>query len=204
MSGTFPTAGFTTINFQSNNNVKMTTALSGRTQRLKTGGQYWSFKLQSPAMSKNDFLNVYSFIVQQDGQAESFNIVPPEISSSRGTVSGTITVLDDSTYTGASINAGSISVPVVNANNTGTLKKGDLVKFSNHNKVYMVTADINLDLSSVNELDIYPPLVEAVDGNTTVIYDDVTFTVFFDTNNLSFVTSADGTYNYEITCNEEI
>ena len=204
MSGTFPTANFTTLDFQSNNNVKMTQSLSGRTQRVKTGGQYWSFKLQSPPMTRADFFAQYSFIVQQDGQAESFTIVPPQISSTRGTATGTITVLDDSTYTGASIELGSTSVPVSNTSNTGNLKKGDLIKFSNHDKVYMLTEDVDLDGSSVNELNIYPALVSEVTGSTTVTYTNVPFTVYFDSNALSFVTGADGTYRYEITVNEEI
>jgi hypothetical protein len=204
MSGTFPTAGFTTLDFQSNNNVKMTQSLSGRTQRIKTGGQFWSFKLQSPPMNRADFFAQYSFIVQQDGQAESFTIVPPQISSTRGNATGTITVLDDSTYTGASIALGSKSVPVDNSGNTGTLKKGDLIKFSNHDKVYMLTEDANLDGSSVNELNIYPSLVSEVTGSTTIVYTDVPFTVYFDSNVLSFATGADGSYRYQITCNEEI
>jgi hypothetical protein len=113
-------------------------------------------------------------------------------------------VLDDSTYTGASIALGSTSVPVDNSGNTGTLKKGDLIKFSNHDKVYMLTEDANLDGSSVNELNIYPSLVSEVTGSTTIVYTDVPFTVYFDSNVLSFATGADGSYRYQITCNEEI
>ena len=92
MSGTFPTAGFRTLDFQSVNNNKVTTSISGRTQRIKTGVQYWSFKLESPPLDRNDFFSQYSFIVQQEGQVESFTIVPPVVGSTRGTAAGTVTV----------------------------------------------------------------------------------------------------------------
>ena len=192
------------MDFTSNVNNRVSRSVSGKVQRLKTGAQFFSFKLKSPPLTKADFKQIFPFIAQQDGQFDTFTVVLPELGSTTGTATGTITVLDDSTYTGASIDAGSIQVPVVNENNTGTLKKGDLIKFSNHDKVYMLTSDINLDLSSVNELDIYPPLVTAVDGNTTVVYNNVPIKVYLDEDQQSFTVQADGTYRYELNCVEEI
>ena len=87
-----PTKGFKTLDFQTNTNTRTTTSVSGITHRIKTGNQYWSFKLKSPAMTKADMMADYSFIVQQDGMYGSFTIVPSEIGSTRGTASGTITV----------------------------------------------------------------------------------------------------------------
>jgi len=50
MSGTFPiSAGFETLDFQSNTNSRVTVSVSGKTQRIKTGSQFWSFKLKSSA-----------------------------------------------------------------------------------------------------------------------------------------------------------
>jgi len=195
MSGTFPTAGFTTLDFQSNNNSKITTSMSGRTQRIKTGAQYWSFKLQSPPLSRADFFAQYSFVVQQDGQIESFTIVPPVVSSTRGTATGTVTV-------NATVAAGQLTCN--STGGTGTLKKGDLIKFSNHDKVYMLTADVNLDSSTVDTLNFYPALTTGITAATTVTYNDVPFTVYLDSDNLSYTTGADGKYRYQINCNEEI
>lgn len=196
MSGTFPTAEFTTLDFRSNNNVKATISVSGRTQRVKSGGQFWSFTLESPPLSKAEFFSQYSFIVKQNGQAESFTIVPPEIASTKGTASGIITI----TKTAA---AGSSRVSGDGAD--GTLKKGDLIKFSNHDKVYMLTEDVNMDASSEDFLHIFPSLITSVTASTTTVtYNNVPFTVFFDGNEQSFTTSADGTYRYRIACQEEI
>ena len=204
MSGTFPTAGFTAMELQTNTRSRLTESISGQTQRLKSGAQYWSFKLKSPPLSRSDFNAIYSFIVQQDGQVESFTVVPPVISSTTGTAAGTVTVADVNTadpLMGTS--AGSSSVGV--SGGTGTLKKGDLIKFSNHNKVYMLTEDVDLDGSTVDQVSFYPPLVESVTGGaTTITYNSVPFTVFFNNDQISYELLTDGLYRYEIDVREEL
>ena len=157
MAGTFPsTAGFQTLDFTSNTNTRVSVSVSGKTQRLQTGSQYWSFSLKSPKKDREDVLNDYAFLVTQNGQTESFTIVPPVISNARGTASGT-PVVENATSTDPllSLAAGSKNVGIKDA--SGTLKKGDLFKFSNHDKVYMVTEDCNMDGSSVNQLTFFPP-----------------------------------------------
>tara|TARA_B100000965_G_scaffold320970_1_gene282130 strand:+ start:198 stop:815 length:618 start_codon:yes stop_codon:yes gene_type:complete len=205
MSGTFTvSAGYQTVDFQSITNTRVTTSVSGVTQRIQTGGQFFSFKLKSPALTRAQAMADYSFFMKQLGQAESFVVTPPVVSSSRGTASGTITVQNvTSTSPLLSLAAGSKTIPV--SGGTGTLLKGDLVKFSNHNKVYMVTEDCNLDGSTYDQLNISPGLTTALTGGgQTVTYDNVPFTVFLDTDVLKYITQADGTFKYEVVLNEEI
>jgi hypothetical protein len=196
MSGVFPiTAGFQTLDFQSNTNSRVSVSVSGKSQRIKTGAQFWSFKLKSPAMTRAQVMADFAFIVQQDGQVESFTIVPPEISTTRGTASGTITI--NATYaSGQSVVKGNGA--------SGTLKKGDLIKFSNHDKVYMITDDVDMDASSEDTFNIYPPLTTAVSNSTTVTYNSVPIKVYFDKDEQKYITQADGTFKYEIVMNEEI
>lgn len=194
--------GFRTLDFQSNSNTRVTTSVSGKTQRRKIGAQSWSLKLQSPAMEKADFMADFSFLVQQDGQFGSFTIVPPDIGSSRGTATGTITVVDDSSVDPA-YNNGKGSKNIGVSGGSGTLKKGDLIKFSNHEKVYMITEDVNLDGSSVDVVSFYPPLVEDL-GAATITYTNVPIKVYLDTDQIKTITQADGLYKYEIVINEDI
>ena len=197
-----PSQGYSTLDFQSNSNTRMTTSVSGKTHRRKIGAQSWTLKIQSPQMTKADFLADYSFLVQQDGQFGSFTIVPPEIGSTRGTASGTITVVDDSSVSPAYNNQkGSSAIGV--SGGSGTLKKGDIIKFSNHDKVYMLTEDVNLDGSTVDTLSLHPPLVTDL-GAATITYNSVPVKVFMDSDQLKFITQTDGTYKYEIVLNEEI
>ena len=205
MSGTFPiSAGFETLDFQSNTNSRVSVSVSGKTQRIKTGSQYWSFKLKSPAMTRANMMADFAFIVQQDGQVEAFSIVPPTISTTRGTASGTITVANTTSTTPViSLASGSTAVGVTGG--TGTLKTGDLIKFSNHDKVYMITADVDLDGSTVDRIPFYPPLTTALTGGgQTITYTNVPFKVYMDRDEQKFITQADGTYKYEIVMNEEI
>ena len=141
MSGTFPLqAGFTTTNFSSQTTSRVTVSVSGKTQRIKTGQQFFTFKLKSPKMTRLQVDADFSFIAAQDGQVESFTIVPPVISSSKGTASGTVTVVNaTSSAPVLSLAAGSKNVGV--RGGSGTLKKGDLIKFLNHDKVYMLTEE---------------------------------------------------------------
>jgi len=186
--------GYKALDWQSNTNSRVTKAVSGKTQRIKTGSQHWSFKLQSPALSRADFMTDYSFVVQLDGQVTAFTIVPPEIGTTRGTATGTLT--NDATValgqSAAQTDGGS-----------GTLKKGDLIKFSNHDKVYMLTADVTI--SGTNDaISFYPPLTTGITSSTTITYSAVPLKVYQDKDQIKFVTQADGLYKYEITLNEEI
>lgn len=196
MSGSFPsTTGFTTLDFTSNTNTRTSVSVSGKTQRLQTGSQYWSFSLKSPKKDRADVMVDYAFLVTQNGQADTFTIVPPVVTDARGTASGTITI--NATYAaGQSLVKGN--------GGAGTLKKGDLIKFSNHTKVYMITEDINMDASSEDFFHIYPPLVTGLTNSTTVTYDDVPFKVYLTGDNIQYKSSTDGKFQYQIKVNEEI
>ena len=205
MSGTFPLqAGFTTTNFSSQTTSRVTVSVSGKTQRIKTGQQFFTFKLKSPKMTRLQVDADFSFIAAQDGQVESFTIVPPVISSTKGTASGTVTVVNaTSSAPVLSLAAGSKNVGV--SGGSGTLKKGDLIKFSNHDKVYMLTEDANLDGSTVDQLSFYPPLTTALTGGgQTITFNSVPFKVYLNSDTATFSTSTDGLHQYEISVNEEI
>ena len=130
--------------------------------------------------------------------------MPPVISSSKGTASGTVTVVNaTSSAPVLSLAAGSKNVGV--SGGSGTLKKGDLIKFSNHDKVYMLTEDANLDGSTVDQLSFYPPLTTALTGGgQTITYNSVPFKVYLNSDTATFSTSADGLHQYEISLNEDI
>ncbi len=208
MAGSFPTAGFTATELKSNTKSRLTESISGQTQRVKSGAQYFSLKMKSPPLNRTEFNSIYSFIIQQDGQVESFTIIPPEMSSTTGTMTGTVTSANVTSADPAMIqSAGSTAVGITDDGTpSGTLKKGDLIKFSNHDKVYMLVADLTLaNDSAVKQMQFYPPLVESIaGGSTTVQYNDVPFKVFFMTDELSYEVQNDGFYRYEISVREEL
>jgi hypothetical protein len=205
MSGTFPSAGFTTLAYNNNVTVRQTESVTGKTQRSKTGGQFWSFTLQSPPLERSAFRELYSFIVQQDGSFESFTLSPPVIGSTSGTASGELMITGSTTAQKA---AGTSEIKIGNrfasSPMTGTLKKGDFIKIADQDKVYMLTSDVTFDGSSTIAVGIYPPLLEATDDGKAVTYNSVPFKVHFAGDQQSFTLDQSGFYTYQIEVREAL
>lgn len=186
MSGTYPTSPvFTSANFRSEFFNLSSQTISGRTQVRNIGGQRFTFSAAYPPMTRAEFAPVMGFIMAQRGMAETFTIVLPEVSSSSGSVSGTI-----SAAAAGSIGDTSIAVDGF----TGTLKAGDVFKFANHAKVYMATADI----SGSGTLSFQPALVAAVSDNEVITHDNVPFTVRINNDVQEYSIATDLSYSYEV------
>jgi hypothetical protein len=165
MSGTYPiTQSFNAVGFTSVFYNLSSTSLSGRTQVRNIGGQRFEFTATYPTLTRSEFAPIAAFIMAQRGMAEEFTIVLPEISSKSGDATGTVL-----TSLSEAIGQTVISIDGL----TGTLKAGDMIKFSNHNKVYMIVSD----RAGNGDLAIQPSLTVAVPNNTEITYDDVPFTV---------------------------
>jgi hypothetical protein len=73
------------------------------------------------------------------------------------------------------------------------LKAGDLIKFANHNKIYMITDDENANSSGeVAAVDIEPPLQAAVVNNEAVTVNQPSFTVALEQDDVLYSTDAAG------------
>jgi hypothetical protein len=177
------TPAFNAINLKSNSPTLTSSAVNGRMQSRKIGGQKWSFTASYAPLTRSEFQPVFAFTVAQNGQHGVFTVVPTGISSTNGSASGTVT-------TSAAIK-GALSVTV--AGLTGDLKAGDVVKFSGHDKVYMLTAD----RSGAGSMAFTPALVEAV-GTEQVIYTDVPFTVRLANDVQGYQLGAGMFYKYEV------
>tara|TARA_R110002074_G_scaffold96910_2_gene210448 strand:- start:3392 stop:3961 length:570 start_codon:yes stop_codon:yes gene_type:complete len=177
------TPAFNGINLISNNGTLYSESVSGRQQSRKIGGQKWTFTASYAPMINSEFNPVFGFIMEQDGRHGIFTVVPVGISSTSGTGSGTVAT--------SAASKGAVSVSVTGL--TGDLKVGDVVKFSGHDKVYMLTAD----RSGAGVMTFKPALVEAV-GVETVIYNNVPFTVRLAGDVQGFQLGAGLFYKYEV------
>jgi len=182
---TYPTTPeFAAINVESQHaNIRSETR-SGRTQTRSIGAQRWKFTAKYNDLTRAEFAPVYAYILSKGSGTTAFNITPPVISNSRGSVSGTVTTA------AASIGASSVSV----SGFSGNIKAGDFIKFSNHSKVYMATADAN----SGAALAIAPALLSAVTSSTTVSYNNVTFNMRTAKDVQKFGLSEFDKYTYEV------
>jgi hypothetical protein len=186
MSGTYPASPiFKSVGFKSQHYNLSSESLSGRTQVRNIGGQRFEFSADYSRLSRSEFAPVLAFIMSQRGMAETFSIVLPEISSKSGTASGAVLINGT-----ASIGATSVVIDGL----SGTLKAGDMVKFDNHSKVYMITAD----LTGPGTLSIQPALRVALTNNIGVTYDNVPFLVRLDNDVQEYSLSSSSLLDYEV------
>jgi len=186
MSGTYPsTPIFQSIGFRSQHYNLSSESVSGRTQVRNIGGQRFEFSASYSSLKRSEFAPVHAFIMSQRGMAETFTIVLPEISSQTGNAAGSVlTSVDEA------IGQTTISIDGL----TGTLKAGDMIKFDNHSKVYMITAD----LTGAGDLSIQPALRVAVPNNTALVYDSVPFTVRLNNDVQEYALGSASLVDYEV------
>ena len=154
-------------------------------QSRTRGGQRWLIEADYPPMTRATFAPVWAFAQTQQGQYGTFTYQPPVYSDTSGTATGTLLVNNASGYSaGAST--------LVADGLTGTLKAGDFIKFSGHDKVYMLTADGSTSIA------IEPPLMTSVADNETITYNDVVFTVAFAGDTQEMTAGTDGFIGYGI------
>jgi hypothetical protein len=153
-------------------------------QSRKIGGQKWTFTASYAPMTRTEFNPVFAYTVSQQGRYGVFTVTPSEISSPSGTVSGTVTC--------SAAAAGLVSVTI--AGLTGTFKAGDVIKFSGHTKVYMLTAD----RAGNGAMAFTPPLIAAVPSSDTVIYNNVPFTVRLSNDIQGYKLGAGMLFRYEV------
>jgi len=167
MSGAFPisTAKFESLGIKSIQNTIISKTVSGKKLARQIDGQRWGFTARVITAKRSDvYGELMAFIIKQRSGKENFTIIPPEVEDARGTASGI--------PHGTAI-AGDTSI-TLGGTGTGTLKAGDMIKFANHDKVYMVVADQS-DIST-GTLTIEPPLTTAV-SSSNITFDNVPFTV---------------------------
>jgi hypothetical protein len=167
MSGAFPisTAKFESLGIKSIQNTIISKTVSGKKLARQIDGQRWGFTARVITAKRSDvYGELMAFIIKQRSGKENFTIIPPEVEDARGTASG---------IPHGTASAGDTSI-TLGGTGTGTLKAGDMIKFANHDKVYMVVADQS-DIST-GTITIEPPLTTAV-SSSNIQFDNVPFTV---------------------------
>ena len=189
MSGAFPTTKKPRVlNFSSNRPNSTAYTLSGKRSVKQFAAQYFSFSVQLPAMSQSDFMPYYSFLIKQKGSFDTFTFQYPL--ENQGSDKGQTDIAVNGT---AAVGASQVPLDGFTNSTNGVLKAGDLIKFANHNKVYMVTADENSDGSGeIAAVDIEPPLQAVLVNNEAVTVNQPSFTVALVQDDVLYSTDASG------------
>ena len=200
MSGQFPTdPNFRSLNFKDNRPTLVNQTLSGRKQVRQIGSQYFSFTVQMPPLQQEKAQEVFAFLQKQKGSFEDFTIVAPLDNLGAGKSETDIQVVGAHTSGDASI-----ALDGFTASQTGALKAGDIIKFANHSKVYMVQSDIDSDGSGALTVLISPNLVASLADNEAVTVNKPSFTVYLENNEIMYSTDASGFYSISFDVREVI
>ena len=200
MSGQFPTSpNFRSLNFKDNRPTLLNQTLSGKKQVRQIGSQYFSFTVQMPPLQQEKSQEVFAFLQKQKGSFEDFTIQAPLDNLGAGKSETDIQVVGAHTSGDASI-----ALDGFTANQTGALKAGDIIKFANHSKVYMVQTDIDSDGSGALTVLISPNLVASLADNEAVTVNKPSFTVYLENNEIMYSTDASGFYSISFDVREVI
>ena len=199
--GAFPvTQGFNAVNFKMNTQTKKTRAASGRVIRATNSTILWSGTLSFPPMTQAEFRPIQAFVARCQGSLNEFDLIIPEISTHNPHPNQVTFVRTD-----AAAGATSVDVNSDNINKSNLLKAGDVIRFPNHAKNYMVTEDVASDGSGNATMQIQPALVTAVDSDSAgeaITVKDVPFRMILSGDLQEFGYRNDGFVSYEIDVQE--
>lgn len=139
------------------------------------GTHRFSFVLDYPPQERADADQVFAFF-NRVGRATTFNFTDPSYEGPRGSVTGTISMAAAGSARDTSISATGFAVST-----TGVLLAGDYLKFTGHDKVYIVLSDVDSDASGAATITVSPGLQAAVSGSTEIFHtaETVVFTCAF-------------------------
>ena len=200
MSGSFPTTPkFRAINFQDNRPTLVNQTLSGKKSARQIGGQYFSFTVQMPPMQQADSQKIFAFLQKQKGAYENFTVQQPLDNLGSDKSQTDIAVVGVHAAQDATI-----AMDGFTASTAGVLKAGDLIKFANHTKVYMVQDDVTSDGSGAATVSISPNLVSGLADNEAVTMNKPAMTVYLSTGELMYATDPSGLFSISFDVREVI
>jgi hypothetical protein len=170
----------TPMSVVSNQPVFVADTLSLKRQVLSQGVQRWEIVTNlEPSNTSADFL-LHSVT---NGYDQVFDIQVPQVFR-RGGNSNTATIIQ--TINNQLVNSNTIQV-----SSNGVLNKGEFIKFTNHDKIYLV---LNTITTSTNtSLQLFPSLRVAVPNNTLMLTGkDVVMKARYDTSTTLGISYVDG------------
>ena len=166
------------------NPTKVTSSLNGIEQRIASTGQYFRFVGTYSNLPQASQRAIFAHIQSQAGPLNAFTIsLPTYMGNSTAGFTGTLTAVTET-----------VNDPVITAtassNNTAVLKAGDLIKFSNHNKIYTVTNNVTSGAGGSCTINIFPALKQSITSGT-ITHIGVQPTVRYASDNAEFSLGAD-------------
>lgn len=167
MSGTFPTTPRPSkLRKNSYRPTLVSTPHSLRRQTRSRGPHRWGLKLMWELLEEADGKDIFGFLDGQEGQAGKFMVLVFGYETPRGTPTG-------ATVNGAHAAAAQSVVMDGFGNGIVVFKRGDILTFASHKKVYAVTSDVTSDGSGNATVPLNCGLQQAIIDNEAVTFSNV-------------------------------
>jgi hypothetical protein len=173
----------------SNEPVFSADSITLRVRRVKQGAQRWEMEF---SVMSQDPTTIFTEMVTNFHNTVTLEMPQLNVRGetiSQGTASALVRV------SGAHEENDS-TIQLKDMGNTKTINKGRFVKFSNHDKIYLVHNTTTSATDGTGTLSIYPSLRTTVADDTQLLYrdgvDDITFTAYRDVTEMQGLSYSDG------------
>lgn len=198
--GQFPTTpSFQAVNFKINTPTITSETNSGKIRRVGYGHSYYSIEAKYPSLTASQLGEVTGFVATAMGSLFSFEIVIPELSTSKASNTSANNVATTGTV---AVGQRWVNLTGVGVNNTTILKAGDFFRFNTHSKVYMVTQDVTTSGSGTANVQFSGAAVSSVTSGTRIWTNGVPFTMILDSPEQQFESSYGGISSLSLSMRE--
>tara|TARA_R100001440_G_scaffold52125_1_gene72022 strand:- start:1797 stop:2399 length:603 start_codon:yes stop_codon:yes gene_type:complete len=197
MAGTFPTTiKPSSLSLQDVRPNLINQSVSGKRVTRKYGSQYYLLDISLPPLSKDDAMDVFAFLKKQQNSFDKFDFTYPI--TNRGANRTQTDIVVNGSH---SVGDNTIALSGFDASTSNVLKAGDLIKFANHTKIYMVEADLTSDSSGNATVTISPSIISTLANGEAVTVDQPNFKVYLDSDVL-YTTDASGLFSITFSLRE--
>ena len=197
MSGTFPTTiKPSSLSLQDNRPNLINQSVSGKRVTRKYGAQFFTLDITLPPLSKDDSMDVFAFLKKQQNSFDKFDYTYP-ITNRGANRTQTDIVVNGSHSVGDS----TIALSGFDNSTSNVLKAGDVIKFANHDKVYMVESNLTSDSSGNATVTISPSIIATLANSEAVTVDQPNFKVYLNSDIL-YTTNTSGLFSISFTLRE--
>ena len=197
MSGTFPSnIKPSSLSLQDNRPNLINQSVSGKRVTRKYGAQFFTLDITLPPLSKDDAMDVFAFLKKQQNSFDKFDYTYP-ITNRGANRTQTDIVVNGSHSVGDS----TIALSGFDNSTSNVLKAGDVIKFANHDKVYMIESNLTSDSSGNATVTISPSIIATLANSEAVTVDQPNFKVYLDSDIL-YTTNTTGLFTISFSLRE--
>ncbi len=189
---------FLEIGMREHNQVSVSRTAGLYRDRSKKPGHAYAFSVvtQEYKYGSDEAMDLMCFMESLQGPYHVFDIVFDVVSFPRGNVK------NEAGKAILHVNGTDILTGGWTPNRQNLFKRGDVIRFSNHSKVYRINNYVSSDANGNASINLTKPLLKPLSGGEFIQYNGVPFTVALDSEPQDVTLDGDQFIQYEFDCME--